>query len=63
MTRVNLVDLEMLKLMKKAGIYLFYIGFESANQKTLDELNTNSWKTFYNNQNIENIFDKNRQLL
>lgn len=37
-TRVNLVDEELLKLMKKAGCYLIGYGIESGNQKILNDL-------------------------
>jgi len=35
-TRVNLVDLELLKKMKEAGCYLIFYGFESGNQRLID---------------------------
>ena len=35
------LDEELLKLMKKAGFYLVFIGFESISQDTLDEYNKN----------------------
>jgi radical SAM superfamily enzyme YgiQ (UPF0313 family) len=38
-TRVNLVDLEMLKLMKKAGCWNIFYGIESGNQDLLDIIN------------------------
>ena len=37
-TRVNLVDEELLQLMKRAGCYLIGYGIESGNQKILDVL-------------------------
>ncbi|MBU2473004.1 MAG: radical SAM protein [Patescibacteria group bacterium] len=37
-TRVNLVDQELLNLMKKAGCYMICYGIESGNQKILDIL-------------------------
>jgi len=37
-TRVNLVDEELLKIMKKAGCYLISYGLESGNQRILDVL-------------------------
>jgi radical SAM superfamily enzyme YgiQ (UPF0313 family) len=40
-TRVNLVDEELLKLMKKAGCYLIAYGIESGSQKILDILKKN----------------------
>lgn len=36
MTRVNLVDLELLKLMKKAGCWSIHYGIESGSQRLLD---------------------------
>ena len=38
-TRCDRVDLELLKLMKKAGCWMINYGIESANQKSLDMLN------------------------
>ncbi len=35
-TRVNLVDLELLKKMKAAGCYLIFFGYESGNQRLLN---------------------------
>lgn len=35
-TRVNLVDLELLKKMKQAGCYLIFYGYESGNQRLLN---------------------------
>ncbi|MDP1729073.1 MAG: radical SAM protein [archaeon] len=35
-TRVNLVDLELLKKMKQAGCYLIFFGYESGNQRLLN---------------------------
>jgi anaerobic magnesium-protoporphyrin IX monomethyl ester cyclase len=40
-SRVNLVDLETLKLMKRAGCSLIAYGVESGNQKGLDYINKN----------------------
>jgi len=40
--RVNLVDLQMLKLMKRAGCSIIAYGVESGNQKGLDYLNKNT---------------------
>jgi len=37
-TRVDLVDLNLLKLMKKAGLRLIMYGFESGNQRMLDSM-------------------------
>jgi radical SAM superfamily enzyme YgiQ (UPF0313 family) len=37
--RVNLVDIEMLKIMKKAGCYRIGYGIESGSQKILDRMN------------------------
>ncbi|MEI6831374.1 MAG: radical SAM protein [Candidatus Omnitrophota bacterium] len=38
-TRVDLVDLKLLKMMKKSGLRLIMYGFESGNQKVLNSMN------------------------
>jgi radical SAM superfamily enzyme YgiQ (UPF0313 family) len=38
-TRVDLVDLSLLKIMKRAGLRLIMYGFESGNQRILDSMN------------------------
>lgn len=41
-TRVDKVNLELLKMMKKAGLHLIMYGFESANQNVLDSIDKNA---------------------